>query len=290
VPRAIKSTVVVLLAVVACAQQPTDKALDRTLPLIYTERPQDVQEIAAVVRGVTDVPVLSTDPVQRAVMLRGTADQVAMAEWLLHELDEAGSRRPQSSREYRAPGGSGDSVQVFYPRHIESPIDLEETRHVARGLGDIRRVFTYQPAKALIVRGTTDQVALAAWLYNELDKRVDRAPPGGRSHTSASYEYRSTDPDGGAVQVCYFANTEPRDRMEAASLIRGMTGIRRTFFLLGWRAVVVRGSVDQIGLAEWLFSELDDPAKWPPAAKGTQDSPVREYRVPGSSDELVRIV
>ena len=41
----------------------------------------------------TGVPFLPTDPAQRTVMLRGTADQIAMAEWLLHELDEA-SRRP----------------------------------------------------------------------------------------------------------------------------------------------------------------------------------------------------
>ena len=290
--QTIKSMSIVLFAVVASGQQPVDQGLDRTLSLAYTERPQDVQEIASVIRGVTGVPVLSTDPAQRTVVLRGTADQIAIAEWLLHELDEAGRRRPESYREYRAPGGGGELIRIIYLRHAESDLDLQDVATNILGVGDTGRwVFTYQSPKALIVRGTADQVALAAWLGNELDKPVMRSPSGQRSHTSASYEYRPRDRGGREVRVLYLANAEPiRELMETASLIRRMTDMPHTFASLGRRALVLRGSADQVELAEWLYTELDNPANWPPAAQGTRDLPGREYRVPGGNDEMVRIV
>ena len=148
-PHAIKCVSIVLFAVAACGQQPVEQALDRTLRFTHTQSGQDLQEIANAVRGVAGIRDLSIDLAQRAFILRGTADQIALAEWVVNELDEAGGRQPSSqqipgsaNRQFRVPGGGGDLVQIFYLRHTESDLDLLETNGAIRGTGDIRWAFT----------------------------------------------------------------------------------------------------------------------------------------------------
>lgn len=61
-------------------------------------------------------------------------------------------------------------VKVFYLQNVTQPQELQEMATNIRALTDIRRVFTSAAQGAIIVRGTTDQVALAEKLINDLDK------------------------------------------------------------------------------------------------------------------------
>ncbi len=61
-------------------------------------------------------------------------------------------------------------VKVFYLQNVTQPQDLQEVATNIRALTDIRRVFTSTSQNAVIVRGTTDQVALAEKLVNDLDR------------------------------------------------------------------------------------------------------------------------
>lgn len=61
-------------------------------------------------------------------------------------------------------------VKVFYLSNVVKPQDLQEILTAVRTISDIRRIFPMQAQNAILVRGTTDQVALAEKLINDIDK------------------------------------------------------------------------------------------------------------------------
>ena len=77
------------------------------------------------------------------------------------------------------------------------------------------------------------------------------------------------------MRVFYFTNSpSPKRIQEKVNTIRGIAEIVRVMPVFDERsAIVLRGSVDRMGLAEWLFNELNQP---PPA----QRSGVLQYRLP----------
>lgn len=63
-----------------------------------------------------------------------------------------------------------DVVRVFYVSNATTVQEFQEVATAIRSVTEIRRVFTYNAQKALVVRGTVDQVALAEKLLQDLDK------------------------------------------------------------------------------------------------------------------------
>lgn len=61
-------------------------------------------------------------------------------------------------------------VKVFYVTNATSVQEFQEIATAIRTVVEVRKVFTYNSQKALIVRGTQDQVALAEKLVHDLDK------------------------------------------------------------------------------------------------------------------------
>lgn len=61
-------------------------------------------------------------------------------------------------------------VKVFYLTNATSVQEFQEIATAIRTVAEIRRVFTYNAQKAMVVRGTPDQVALAEKLVRDLDK------------------------------------------------------------------------------------------------------------------------
>lgn len=63
-----------------------------------------------------------------------------------------------------------DVVKVFYVTNATSVQEFQEIATAVRSLTEIRRVYTYNAQKALLIRGTVDQMALAEKLIRDLDK------------------------------------------------------------------------------------------------------------------------
>lgn len=61
-------------------------------------------------------------------------------------------------------------VKTFYLTNASTPQELQEVATAIRGLTDIRRLFAVNSMNALIVRGTTDKIALAEKVINDIDK------------------------------------------------------------------------------------------------------------------------
>ena len=63
-----------------------------------------------------------------------------------------------------------DVVKVFYVTNATSVQEFQEIATAIRTVAEIRRVFTYNAQRAMIVRDTVDKVALAEKLIHDLDK------------------------------------------------------------------------------------------------------------------------
>ena len=222
----------------------------RILYYTHAETMQDTQEIATVIRSMTDMRQISTDTTPRALTVRGTADQIALAEWLFSELDRPANRQALM-REYRPSASGDDWARVFFLAHTETSQDLQEVATLVRSIADIPRLFIYTAPRAVVARGTAGQMALAEWLLKELDNPA-------QSQNSAIHEYRMSGTDANLVRLFYLTRAETPQRLqEIATQVRSRTEARRFFTILRQKAVVLRGTPDQIALADQLIKEWD---------------------------------
>lgn len=72
---------------------------------------------------------------------------------------------PTKHRDY-----DDEVVKVFYVTNVTSAQEFQEIATAIRSVADIRRVFTYNAQKALVVRGNADAVELAEKMVHDLDK------------------------------------------------------------------------------------------------------------------------
>lgn len=242
-----------LFASVACAQAPAEQSVDRVLHFTHTRTVQDLQEIATLIRSMTDIRQVSANPEQKGIALRGAAGQIALAEWLVSELDKPADPRPTdfSIHEYRPAGSNDDVVRVFYLTHAEKTQDLQEIATLIRSIAEIRRLFTYNAPRALALRGTSDQMKLAEWLCNELNKPANRQTEG-----SAAHEYQLSASRDEVVRVYYLTHIKTAQELqEIATLVRSQAAIRWVLTYNAPRAMALRGTADQMALAERLIKQ-----------------------------------
>jgi hypothetical protein len=227
----------------------------RVLYFTHDETSQDLQEIVSLIRATVDIQRVYPYAARRAIALCGTHAQIALAEWLFSQLDKPVD--PQAAKatayEFPEPGGV-DAVRVFYFTHDETPQDLQTIINLIRTMADIQRIFPYNARRAIALRGTPAQIALAEWLFGEL---ATTASP----QTNKADVREHPAPGGGdAVRLFFFTHDyTPDDLQEMINLIRATADVHRMYSYAARRAIALRGAPDQIALAEWLFHQLGAP-------------------------------
>jgi hypothetical protein len=242
---------------------------DNVVRMFYLDRGQTIQEFqefATLLRTIGDVRRVYTYNPLKILTMRGTADQAAMADWLIGEIETsaAAPRRHSASVLYHLPSNPGpapneNTMQVFYVGNAATVQSFQETATLLRTIADVRRVFTYNTPRAVAVRGTADQIALAAWLFD----RVDRPAKGPPSQPSEIYNDEAADAFENSVQVFYLTHTAtPADLQKVATQVRGVTSVRRIFTYNAPRVLALRGTLDQVENAGRLLKQLD-PSDFP---------------------------
>jgi len=194
---------------------------------------------------------VSADSDQKSLTVHATAPQIAMAEWLFNELDSP-IAQPSVPHEYRVAGSPDDVVRVFYVTTAATVQDFQEASTLVRTITGIRRVFTYNERKALVIRGTGEQSGLAEWLLKELEPEP----------TSSTHEYRMADfqHDFNVVRVMRLTHAgNIQDFQKQATQIRGAANLTYIFTYNPLRAMAIRGTADQIAVAERMAQQLDKP-------------------------------
>ncbi len=144
--------------------------LIRGFHLAHPAGPRELQEIATVVRSIADIRWLFVYNAAGMMTVRGTAVKLALAQWMINELDQPAGPQPPSFREYPVEGGGDDVVRVFYLTSAPAPQRLQEIATQVRTLAAARRLFTFIPLNAIAIRDTAAQITLAERLVRERDK------------------------------------------------------------------------------------------------------------------------
>jgi len=142
---------------------PHDGDTVRIYYLPGTKTVQDFQEVATMTRTMSDIRAAFTYSEHRALGLRATSDEIALADWLLHQLNSNGQD------EYRVPNASDDVARVFYLTKTPTTQAFQQQAAQIRSATNIRRAFTYNEQRALALRGTVTQIALAEQMVKDLD-------------------------------------------------------------------------------------------------------------------------
>ena len=252
---------------------------ERVFKLAYIPAGQQMQEVATMIRSIADIGRLTTDENQRTITVQGTADQIGVMSWFLNELDRPGAQKtpPLGSQpvlEYRMQGGGDDVVRMFYLPYAQSVQELQEIATTARSIVNSRRMFTYNGPRVVAMRGPDDQIAAAAWLFEQLGQTANpnaTAPryqmPGGNDDIMTVYHVRH------AATV--------RDFQEVVTTVRSVAGIPRMFTYNGPRLVAARATSAQLKLADWMMQQLDSAS---PRAAASEP-----YRIAGENENVVRV-
>jgi hypothetical protein len=135
----------VATGVVAFGQTP---ASDRTFYFAHTGGTQAMGEVATSVRTIGDISQVSVDESKKSLTVHGTADQLALAEWMFNSLDVVSPAVANSAiHEYRTPSGADNVVRLFYLNRGQSTQDFQEFATLFRTIGDVRRVFPTNASK-----------------------------------------------------------------------------------------------------------------------------------------------
>jgi hypothetical protein len=89
------------------------------------------------------------------IVARGQADAIALADWMIGQL-----QNPNGDTR-RAFGNRGESVKLF---HRPASSDAQELATLVKAIADavpVKRLGFYTPSRAIVMRGTADQLAKA---------------------------------------------------------------------------------------------------------------------------------
>ena len=120
---------------------------------------QQVQEVVNAVRSIAEVQRVMALSGPGAIVIRGSAEQVAFAEWIVGELDRSmAGKRPTGKREYNYPDTfspadrRATAVRIYYPATVSTPADMQEPVNGIRSVADAQRVVAFTVTGAIVMR------------------------------------------------------------------------------------------------------------------------------------------
>jgi hypothetical protein len=262
------------------AQSPEDH-VSRALHFTSTGTDAGVAEIENLIRNIAGIQRASIDTRESALVLQGTATQIALAEWLFRLLDLPTGAPVQNStnREYRVSANPDDVVRVFYLSNTTTVPSFQELVTAVNGVTHMGPMFTYYALRIVAARGTADQVALADFFFAQMDK-----PPAlETSQSPPAPEYRMPNGPDNVARVYYLPNVKTVTDFQSLTFVaRVATNVPWLFTYNQPRAAAARATTEQLDIVGWLFDELGQPAN-------LRDSGPHEYRLPDASDDVVRV-
>jgi len=165
-----------------------------------------------------------------------------------------------------------DRDRTFFLTHTSTIQQFHEVATVIRTIADIQQISADDDQRSVTVHANAPQIAMAEWLFNELDSPL--------AQPALPHEYRTPGTTDDVVRVFYIITAPTvQDFQEAATLVRTISDIRRVFTYNGRNALVLRGTDAQAALAEWLVKEL---VPQPPSS-------THQYEMAGN-DDVVRVL
>jgi hypothetical protein len=264
------------LAIAASGSAQQAGGAAQVLSFSGADTPQTMQEITNAVRSVGQIPQTSLQTASRSLTIQATPSSEALADWLFQQLDNPQSTASQDPQVDSYPGLSGptDQLCIFRMAHPAGAQAFQQIVNAIRVLPELTKVFPSFTKAAIAVRGTADQLALAEWLFKQLDQLP--APPG---QPRAEQQFHSALSQLPEVRVLYFAHaTTAPEQQPIVNAVRVVPQLTHVFPVASQGAIAMSGPANLIALAEWLFGQVDLPG---PAMAAKNSAP---YELAAGSD------
>jgi hypothetical protein len=248
---------------------------------------QSMQEVATVVKVVCSGAHTSFDIPTATLMFSGSAEGVALAEWVLPQIDKATG--DGALHEYRLP--SGDMARVVFVPNAGKPQGMQELVTVARTVADVQKIFTVSSNHAIVFRAPEWQILFTQWIIDQVNipegQKPDTTP---REFTVGGPDFRGM---GHGARVNFLASmAKPQQMQELLTVLRTVGDVQKVFSYTSAHALVMRDGDTDLQRAEWLIQQLDLPAGHP-AGTGTfttsaGDDVTRIFSVPNANPQWIQ--
>lgn len=235
------------------------------------DAPGNLTEIVTTLRTVGKLQQLEPNAVSGTLTVKGSAAELALAEWLISKLDRA-TASGAGAQEYRVSGN--DVVLAYSLAHTAAPIGMQEIVTTLRTVGDLRYVYLVNSAKVIPMRGTPGQMALAKFIVSELDEAEQAR------ETPVIHTFVSTDSPGTAVVYGLAHTANNTSLQEIITALRSVPQVQRIYNVTGPKLLCFQESVEMAPVVEWLISELD---------RSEPNTGSNEMRMPGGKDDVMRV-
>lgn len=220
-----------------------------TIPLLNGQTESEILSIAIAVRTAAGIPKSSLTPSNGAIAFSGTPAQLKLVRPLIAELDQpTAAPLPDNSagHEYPVPGGGGHLARVFYVKNAAHPQAHQEVMTALRTLEDFHSITPCWSRRALVMRGTRQQLEFASWLMSEVDRPA--APQADIPDGLRQYQFAGS---GEFVRIFFLKPPRsPQQLQQKFVAIRAQANISRAFPITAAHAIAARGAAAQLQLAE----------------------------------------
>jgi len=221
----------------------TSTPVVRLFRLQRLESQQQLVDMVNLLRTVTELQRIVQVNTEKIIIVRGDADRVAMAEWLVDELDQSPQNFP---RQYEIEDQWAPVARILPLPQVQDTMAAFEVVNLIRTISELQRVALLSAGtKTVAVRGTAERVALADWLVKQLDN-PNGAVGKGAEHTADQSQ---------SVRVFYMAaSSDAQDLANRVKSVRDAAKVQRVAFYSPNRVLMVRGTPDQLAAAERVIS------------------------------------
>jgi hypothetical protein len=276
-------------ALLACAVLPHGVAdtVSGSYHFTTPQTQQSMAEAATVIKVVGALAQPSTDISTATLTFTGPVEGVALAEWVLPQIDKATG--DNALHEYTLP--SGDIARVVFITNALQPQDMQEVLTVLRTVADVQKVFSVSSNHAMVMRAPEWQILFAQWIIDQLNV------PAGQKQDTTPREFTVGGPDfrgmGHGARANFLASvTKPQQQQELLTVLRTVGDIQKVFSYTSSHALVMRAGDIDLQRAEWLIQQLDLPTG-PVAGAGTftastGDDMTRIFPVPNANPQWIQ--
>lgn len=199
----------------------------------------EANEVATAFKSVLNIQRVFADD-SRRLTVRATPQQLTTATWLLSKLFQA-----PGEDAYAIPD-SNDVVLVARLANTEAQKGLNELVTSLRAIADIQRILAATPHHAIALRVPAEQLGIAKWLIQQLDRTADTAPPA----QPPQYQLPGSSE---VATVFYFpADKEDPEMFQTVTAMRVAADVRHIFYISNAKAIALRGTPAQIADAAKL--------------------------------------
>lgn len=218
-------------------------------PLAHTATTRGTQEVITTLRTVADLQRIYVINALSIIPLRGTPNQIALAKFIIQQFDQEPAPRKAASVQTMALTDKPLTAMVYGLAHIDTAVGIQELITTVRTVLSVQKIYNCTAPKMLAFVDTPEMVHTAEWLLSELD----RAEP-----NTGVNEMRMPGGKDDVVHVFYLAHMTDRKEMNAAVMtLRNSAQIMFVNTNALPRAIIVRGTADQISLAGQLIAQKD---------------------------------